>query len=119
MSNPGSMFRVLLLIGSGVVAAAQIGKAVISIPLIRAGMGIGLAVAGLIVATFASLGASVGVGLGAVVERVGVRRSLISGMGLIAIGNLIGAAAPDVSILLAARIVEGIGFFGAVLAIPS
>ena len=34
-------------------------------------------------------------------------------------GNLIGAAAPDASILLAARIVEGIGFFGAVLAIPS
>jgi MFS transporter, DHA1 family, inner membrane transport protein len=119
MSNPGSIFRILLLIGSGVVAAAQIGKAIISIPLIRADMSIGLDVAGLIVATFASLGASIGVGLGAVVERLGVRRSLIGGMGLIATGNLIGAAAPDASILLAARLVEGIGFFGAVLAIPS
>ena len=66
-----------------------------------------------------ALGASIGVGLGAVVERLGVRRSLVGGMGLIAAGNLIGAAAPDASILLAARIVEGIGFFGAVLAIPS
>ena len=119
MSNPGSMFRIFLLIGSGVVAAAQIGKAIISIPFIRADMDIGLGVAGLIVATFATLGASIGVGLGAVVERLGVRRSLVGGMGLIAAGNLIGAAAPDASILLAARIVEGIGFFGAVLAIPS
>ena len=119
MSNPGSVFRILLLIGSGVVAAAQIGKAIISIPFIRADMDIGLGVAGLIVATFATLGASIGVGLGAVVERLGVRRSLVGGMGLIAAGNLIGAAAPDASILLAARIVEGIGFFGAVLAIPS
>src|SRR4051794_8918951 len=113
MSNPGSLFRIFLLIGSGVVAAAQIGKAIISIPFIRADMDIGLGAAGLIVATFATLGASIGVGLGAVVERLGVRRSLVGGMGLIAVGNLIGAAAPDASILLAARVVEGIGFFGA------
>ena len=71
MSNSGSTFHIFLLIGSGVVAAAQIGKAIISIPFIRADMDIGLGVAGLIVATFATLGASTGVGLGAVVERLG------------------------------------------------
>src|SRR5882724_4490851 len=40
----------LLLIGSGVVAAAQIGKAIISVPLIRSDLSLGFDVAGLIVA---------------------------------------------------------------------
>jgi predicted MFS family arabinose efflux permease len=53
------------------------------------------------------------------VQRLGLRRSLIGGMGAIAIGNVIGAAAPNEFVLLAARMVEGVGFFGAVLAIPS
>jgi len=35
-----------LLIGSGVVAAAQIGKAIISVPMIRSEMGLGLDLAG-------------------------------------------------------------------------
>jgi DHA1 family inner membrane transport protein len=112
-------FHVWLLIGSGVVAAAQVGKAIISIPLIRSEMAVGLDLAGLIVATFATLGAFFGLGAGVVVRRLGVRRGLIGGMAAIALGNIIGALAPDEAMLLAARIVEGIGFFGAVLAIPN
>ena len=63
----------LLLIGSGVVAAAQIGKAIISIPMIRSDLALGLDLAGLIVATFATLGAMTGIGAGLVVGRLGVR----------------------------------------------
>jgi predicted MFS family arabinose efflux permease len=40
-------------------------------------------------------------------------------MGAVAVGNVIGAGAPDEFVLLAARIIEGVGFFGVVLAIPS
>ncbi|AMN41473.1 MFS transporter [Rhodoplanes sp. Z2-YC6860] len=108
-----------LLIGSGVVAAAQVGKAIISIPLIRSDLAIGLDLAGLMVATFATLGAFFGFGAGVVVRQIGVRRSLIGGMAAVALGNLAGAAAPNELVLLAARIIEGIGFFGALLAIPS
>jgi len=110
---------VWLLIGSGVVASAQIGKAIISLPMIRTDLALGLDLAGLIVATFATLGASFGIGAGVMVQRMGVRRALIGGMGTLAIGNLIGAAAPNEFVLLAARIFEGVGFFGAVLTIPS
>jgi predicted MFS family arabinose efflux permease len=111
--------HIWLLIGSGVVAAAQVGKAIISIPIIRTEMALGFGLAGLIVATFATLGALTGLGAGVVVGRVGVRRSLIGGMAFVALGNLIGAGAPNEFALLAARIVEGIGFFSVVLAIPS
>lgn len=111
--------HVWLLIGSGVVAAAQIGKAIISLPMIRTDMALGLDLAGLIVATFATLGASFGIGAGVMVQRLGARRSLIGGMAVIAVGNVIGAAAPNEFVLLVGRVVEGIGFFGTVLAIPT
>ncbi|MPZ39227.1 MAG: MFS transporter [Rhizobiales bacterium] len=111
--------QVLLLMGVGVVAAAQIGKAIISVPMIRGDLALGLDVAGLIVATFATLGAMTGIGAGLVVGRLGARRSLIGGMGVIALGNVIGASAPDQLVLLVARIIEGVGFLAVVLAIPS
>jgi DHA1 family inner membrane transport protein len=109
----------MLLIGSGIVASAQIGKAIVTVPMIRGDLAFGLDLAGLIVAVFAALGATMGIGAGVVVGRLGVRRALIGGMGVIAIGNVIGAGAPDELVLLAARVIEGIGFLGVVLAIPS
>jgi MFS family permease len=40
-------------------------------------------------------------------------------MGVIALGNVIGASAPDQLALLVARIIEGVGFLAVVVAIPS
>ena len=111
--------QVLLLMGSGVVAAAQIGKPIISVPLIRSELALSLDLAGLIVATFATLGATTGIAAGLVVGRLGAGRSLIGGMGVISLGNVIGASAPDQLVLLVARIIEGLGFLAVVLAIPS
>jgi MFS transporter, DHA1 family, inner membrane transport protein len=111
--------QVLLLMGSGVVAAAQIGKAIISVPMIRSDLALGLDFAGLIVATFATLGAMTGIGAGLVVGRLGAAWSLIGGMGVISLGNVIGASAPDQLVLLVARIIEGVGFLAVVVAIPS
>src|SRR5882724_8272545 len=111
--------QVLLLMGSGIVAAAQIGKGVISVPMIRSDLALGLDFAGLIVATFATLGATMGIAAGLVVSRLGARRCLVCGMGVITLGNVIGASAPDQLVLLVARIIEGVGFLAVVLAIPS
>jgi MFS family permease len=111
--------EVRLLMGCGVVAAAQIGKAIIAVTTMRSELGFGLGAAGLIVATFATLGAASGIGASVIVGRMGIRRSLIGGMWTIAAGNAIGAVAPNEFVLLAGRIVEGIGFLGVVLAIPS
>ena len=111
--------QVWLLIGSGVIASAQIGKAMISVPLIRADLEFGFALAGLVVAVFATLGAIFGIGAGALVQRIGLRRALIGGMGIIAAGNVIGALAPNAPVLLLGRIVEGVGYFGVVVAVPA
>ncbi|MGE0503386.1 MAG: CynX/NimT family MFS transporter [Rhizobiaceae bacterium] len=107
------------LILTGVFAAAQVGKAIICLPDIRAEMHLGLDLAGLIVAVFATLGALGGVGAGAIVARIGMHRSLVGGLSAIAAGNLLGSYAPDATTLLLARVVEGIGFFSVVLSVPS
>jgi predicted MFS family arabinose efflux permease len=104
---------------SGVIAAAQIGKTIISIPLIRTEMSIGLDLAGLIVGTFATLGATLGIGAGVLVRSIGARRSLAGGMTCIALGNVIGSLAPTEWYLLFGRFTEGVGFLGVVLTIPS
>jgi DHA1 family inner membrane transport protein len=119
LSACSQKLRVSLLMASGVVAAAQVGKAIISMPLIRAEMGLGLDLAGLIVAISATLGACLGIVAGVFVQCIGVRRSLIGGMTAIAIGNLVGGEAAGELSLLGARVVEGIGFLGVVLSIPS
>src|SRR5262249_12189496 len=100
-------------------ANGRFGKAIITIPLIRSDLSLGLDLAGLVVGTFATLGAITGIGAGVVVSRLGIRRSLTGGMIAIALGNMIGAGASHEIVLLVARIVEGIGFVGVVLAIPS
>jgi hypothetical protein len=65
-----------LLIGSGVLATAQIGKAIISIPLICDDLMLSPASAGLIVAASATLGAFFGLGAGVAVRRLDDRRSI-------------------------------------------
>ena len=107
------------LIFTGVFAAAQVGKAIICMPGIRAEMNLGLDVAGLMVAVFATLGALGGIGAGSIVTRIGLHRSLIGGLTAIAAGSLLGCYAADAETLLAARVLEGIGFFGVVLTVPS
>ena len=110
---------IALLVFTGVFAAAQVGKAIICMPDIRGDMHLGLDVAGLLVAVFATLGALGGVGAGAMVARIGLHRSLIGGLSAIAAGNVLGSYAADAETLLVARILEGIGFFGVVLSVPS
>jgi predicted MFS family arabinose efflux permease len=108
-----------LLFFGGTVAAAQVGRAIVSLPLMRDEMSMGIGVAGAILSVFATLGATFGIGGGAFVAWIGPRRALVMGMIALAIGNLCGATATGTAALLAARVVEGAGFFGVVLATPS
>src|SRR5215470_1607433 len=111
--------HVCLLIASGILATAPIGKAIISIPVIRDDLMLSPAFASLIIATFATLGTVFGLGAGIAIHRLDDRWSPILGMAAISMGSLIGAVAPNEVILLAARVFEGAGFLGVVLAIPS
>jgi MFS transporter, DHA1 family, inner membrane transport protein len=115
--TPWALF--CLLFFGGTLAAAQVGKAIVSLPLMRSEMNFGIDVAGAVLSVFATLGATCGVGGGALVAWAGPRQALVLGMIGLAIGNVCGATATGTPALMAARVIEGAGFFSVALATPS
>jgi predicted MFS family arabinose efflux permease len=107
-----------LLIGAGIVAASQVGKAFIAMPLIVAELHIGVDVGSMILAVVALTGAVGAMPVSMVLRRLGARRALILGLVAIGAGSAIGAAASGPALLIASRAIEGLGLLATVLVIP-
>ncbi|MGS1097050.1 MFS transporter (plasmid) [Aquamicrobium terrae] len=121
MSEPSSTrwAAVFLIVGAGIVAALQIGKAAIAAPLLQADLGIGLTAIGWLTGIFAALGLVGGIPTGALVGSFGSRRLLIIGLLVTTTGAAFGAVVTGLSGLLLARVIEGAGFLLISVAAPS
>lgn len=102
----------------GIVVALQVGKVPPAIPQLRAELDLSLVDAGLVASVFALLGACVGIGLGALAGRLGPRLAMAAAAAALALGASLGAMAEEGGLLLAARILEGVGFVGVAVAAP-
>ncbi|WP_282604218.1 CynX/NimT family MFS transporter [Pelagibius sp. Alg239-R121] len=109
---------VLIFLAGGIAVAMLIGKAPAALPVIRAGMGLSLFEAGLVVSIFTLIAGFGGVLAGSIADRFGPRRIAIFGMGLAALSSLAGSAATTALPLLVTRTGEGLGFFLTVVSIP-
>lgn len=110
---------VLAIVGAGVVASLQVGKVIIAAPLLRQDMGLDLASIGTLTAVFSILGVIGGIAAGGVIARFGARRMLLLGLAATAMGTAAGATAPGYGVLLASRVVEGLGFLMITVAGPA
>ncbi len=110
---------VATVVAAGIVAALQVGKAAIAVPLLQAEFGLDLAALGWLTAIFAILGMLGGIPAGTLAAGFGARRVLILGLLAIAIGAGLGSAAPSFALLLASRGLEGLGFLLIVVAGPA
>ncbi|MEN4918052.1 MFS transporter [Achromobacter spanius] len=110
---------VLAIVGAGVVAALQVGKVIIAAPLLRRDMGLDLASIGALTAVFSVLGVLGGIAAGGVIARFGARRMLLLGLAATAAGTAAGALAPGYGVLLASRVIEGLGFLMITVAGPA
>lgn len=108
-----------LILFAGAVGAAQIGKLPGALPAIRAELGIGLFVAGLVISAIVAVGAAGGMAAGAISDRFGHRRIALAGTALMALGSLAGAHVDDTSALIATRVVEGVGYIALIAAAPA
>lgn len=121
-SGPAAQVRwgaVAAVVGAGVVAALQVGKVIIAAPLLRKDMGLDLASIGTLTAVFSLLGMVGGIAAGGVIARFGARRMLILGLAATACGTAAGALAPGYGVLLATRVLEGLGFLMITVAGPA
>lgn len=120
LSSSSTHWRgVALVVAAGVVASLQVGKVAIAVPQLRADFGLDLSMVGWLMAMFSLLGVAGAVPVGAWVARAGDRRLVLAGLLAIAAGSTAGALANSVAMLLAGRIVEGLGFVLITIAGPS
>jgi MFS family permease len=110
---------VLLVYATGVLAAAALGKVAPAVSLLRAHLGLSLEAAGWLVGAITAVAALFGTPAGLWVRRRGGRRALLAGLALLAVTGAAGAAAPGAGWMLAARVVEGVGFLLVVVAAPT
>lgn len=110
---------VSVVVASGIVASLQVGKAAIAMPLVQAEFGLDLATLGWLASIFAVLGMVGGIPVGTLAIALGARNVLLLGLLAVAVGAFLGAAAPRFSMLLASRVVEGLGFLLIIIAGPA
>jgi DHA1 family inner membrane transport protein len=110
---------ILLIVGAGVVSAFQVGKAPAALAAIRADLALDLATASWLLSAFAVVGALAGIAIGVAVDHIGARRTAIAGLLLQGVGSALGALAADAPLLLATRVLEGLGFLTVTVAAPA
>lgn len=108
-----------LIVGAGIVAALQVGKAPIAAPLLEGDFGIGLSALGWLTGVFALIGLVGGIPTGALVGSLGARRVLVAGLLITTAGAAAGALSAGLAMLMASRVVEGAGFLLITVAAPS
>ena len=121
ISNPArtDWRAVWVVVAAGVVSAFHLGKAAIAAPQLQADLGLSLGMLGALGATFAVLGALGGVVAGSVVARAGDHRMLVLGLLATALGAAMAVPTDRFGVLLASRVVEGLGFLLITVAGPT
>ena len=111
--------QVLLLVGAGVVASFQIGKVPPVLPGIRSDLALSLFQVSWVLSIFNVTGLFLGPLAGALADRLGHRRLLLSGLAIQGAGSFIGAMAGSPALLLGTRVLEGLGFLIIATAAPA
>ena len=118
-ASAGSSLRAPeIVVLAGVCAALHVGKLPPAITALQAALGLSLLQAGFLLSTVQVAGMSAGVAFGALADALGFKRSMLLGLGLLALASAAGGLAQDVTSLLLLRVVEGFGFLLVVLPAP-
>jgi len=108
----------IVVIVAGVVAALHVGKLPPALPLLREAMHMTLLESGFLLSLVQLAGMTVGVFVGLSADGVGPRRSILSGLGMLALASALGGFAREPWQLMTLRALEGLGFLLAVLPVP-
>jgi MFS family permease len=104
---------------AGVIGAFAFGKMSPALPLLKEEFGLSLIEAGWLVSSFNVLAVASAIFFGVLCDRVGALRFCIAGLACIAAGGLLGALLPAAPLLVASRVIEGVGFIAIVVSAPA
>ena len=108
----------LVVILAGVSAALHVGKLPPAIPTLQQALGLSLLQAAFLLSMVQGAGMCAGVAFGALADALGLKRSMLIGLALMAVASVLGGVSQHVALLLGLRAVEGFGFLLVVLPAP-
>ncbi|MEX5263450.1 MFS transporter [Kocuria sp. CPCC 205231] len=100
----------LLVVVAGVVGALHVWKLAPALPVLSAELGLSLVQGGFLLSTVQVAGMLLGVVVGLSGDRIGLRRGLVLGLGLLTAGSVTGLLSTGYGPLLGSRVLEGVGF---------
>ncbi|RSZ65555.1 MFS transporter [Corynebacterium hylobatis] len=103
----------------GVISAMHIWKLPSVLTEVQADLSISLVQAGLLLGLVQLAGILGGIPASIIGERVGLRRTLVLGMGLLVVGSVISALATTSEVMMSARALEGIGYLAVIVMAPA
>jgi CP family cyanate transporter-like MFS transporter len=99
-----------LVILAGVCAALHVGKLPAALPALHESLGVSLMQAGFLLSLVQFAGMMLGVAAGLFADRIGLRRTMLIGLWILAAASALGSASDRPMQLLTLRAVEGLGF---------
>lgn len=109
----------LLVVAAGVAAALHVGKLPTALPVLRDALGVTLVQAGFLLSLVQFAGMLFGVGVGSAADGLGLKRTMASGLALLALASALGSLAQSAAMLMMLRALEGFGFLLASMPAPS
>jgi len=109
----------LIVIAAGVCAALHVGKLPPAIGTLQRALDMSLVQAGFLMSLVQLAGMASGIAFGAWADSIGLRRSVVLGLSILALASAAGGLASASEVLLVFRAVEGFGFLLVVLPGPA
>lgn len=109
----------MLVLLAGVTTGAQLGKIAPLIPWYRNDLGLSLVEAGWLAAILGIFVAIAALPAGWLIDRAGLKRSILAGAAVLAAGGVALALADTTLAIFAARLVEAVGYLSLCVALPA
>lgn len=109
----------IVVVVCGVIAAMHIWKLPSALTDVQADLSITLVQAGLLLGLVQLAGVLGGIPASIMGERVGLRRTVVIGLGLLVVGTVISALATSSEVMMTARALEGIGYLAVTVMAPA
>lgn len=113
--RPGLLGPAGVVILAGVAAALHVAKLAPALPTLRDALGLSLVQAGWLLSTVQGAGMLLGAVMGVLADGWGLRRCMLSGLGVLTLASALAPVAPGFEALLALRALEGLGFLMATM----
>jgi len=108
-----------VIVFAGVCAALHVGKLPPALPVLQDVLGMTLVQAGFLLSAVQMASMTLGLAVGLSADSLGLRRSMLVGLGLLSFASISGGFVSDAQSLLYLRVLEGLGFLLVVMPAPA